>query len=169
MKTATDAIKHYSIHYLEERYGMIARSLEKLPQDQLWVKPNASSNSMGNLVLHLCGNIRQYVISGLGGAEDIRERDQEFAENPGLTLDSILGQLRRTLDEVYEVIRESDESKLLQMRNVQGYEMNGVGILTHVVEHFSYHTGQIAFYTKLILNEDLGFYSGRNLNTKNTD
>lgn len=168
MRTTTEAIKHYSIHYLEERFGMIEASLRMFPQDQLWVKPNPASNSMGNLVLHLCGNIRQYVISGLGGEADTRERDLEFTAKPDATLDAILGTLRETLDKSIEVIVRTEEHELLIMRTVQGYEMNGVGILTHVVEHLSYHTGQIAFYTKLRLNEDLGFYRDRNLNTKNT-
>lgn len=167
MTTSAEAIIYYSIHYLQERLGMVEDCLSRMTEEMVWEKPNPVSNSMGNLVLHLCGNIRQYVIAGLGGAEDDRRRDDEFFTRPARTTEELKQDLRSVIIEASAVIRECSEDELLRMREVQGYNMNGVGILIHVVEHLSYHTGQIAYYTKLKLDEDLGFYAGRNLNTKN--
>jgi len=122
---------------------------------------------VGNLLLHLCGNIRQYAISSLGNTSDVRERDKEFSADGGYSKSGLLQKLIATIEEAKRIIQNVSEVELLKKRKVQGYIYSGLGIIIHVTEHYSYHTGQIIFWTKLLKNKDLNFYAGVNLNIKN--
>ncbi|NNE28987.1 MAG: DUF1572 family protein, partial [Saprospiraceae bacterium] len=124
------------------------------------------SNSVGILIQHLCGNITQYIHSSLGGQPDSRRRDQEFVTSQRSS-EELLEELRTTIQKALEVINNCPQKELLRFRNVQGFQLSGMGIIIHVVEHLSYHTGQIAFWTKNLKNQDLGFYEGMDLNMKN--
>lgn len=148
---------------MDESTRMLRTAFDELDEADLWKRPNAASNSVGNLILHLCGNIRQYAISALGGTEDLRERDAEFAARAGYDKAALLEKLLATVDQAKETIRNADAENLLRVRSVQGFRLSGLGIVLHVVEHYSYHTGQIAFWTKLLKDKDLGFYAGIDL------
>ncbi len=152
---------------LDENTEKIGKCLDMLTEDEIWKHPNHSSNSIGNLILHLCGNIRQYAISSLSGTEDVRERDKEFSKQAYVAKKELFEKLAQTVDEAKHVIEQADVDNLLRKRHVQGYHFSGMGIIIHVTEHYSYHTGQIALLTKLWKNEDLGFYAGIDLNVKN--
>jgi uncharacterized damage-inducible protein DinB len=155
------------IHHLHEYTKRVNTCLQLLTEEQAWQKPNASSNSITNLMLHLCGNMTQYVLSSLGGVPDNRERDKEFAADGGYTKDELFAKLSTIVSKVIEVIQQQDEPSLLKTRSVQGFSMTGLSIILHITEHYSYHTGQIALLTKLMTNKDLGFYKGLDLNKKN--
>ncbi len=152
---------------INENTPRIEKCLNHLTEEEIWQKPNSSSNSVGNLMLHLCGNIRQYIISSLGGEEDKRTRKREFTETKSLNKSELLKKLTDTVHIACRTIRNLSEEDLLEMRSVQGFNYSGIGNIIHVVEHYSYHTGQIAFWTKLLKDRDLGFYDGINLNLKN--
>lgn len=152
---------------MEESMRMIRKSLEMLSEENIWQRPNTASNSIGNIMLHLCGNIRQYAIASLGGEADIRERDKEFGARSGWRKDDLLKKLEDATARAIAIIAEADHANLLKVRKVQGFNLSGIGIIMHVVEHLSYHTGQIAFWTKCLKDTDLGFYSGTDLNLKN--
>ncbi len=156
-----------ALYRMDESTRMISKSLAEVSEDKIWQKPNDSLNSIGNLILHLCGNITQYVISSLGETEDTRNRDEEFSSNKFLTKEELLVKLNATVDTAKRVIFDANEKQLLQLKSVQGFTFSGVGIIMHVVEHYSYHTGQIAFWVKQLTNKDLGFYDGQDLNKKN--
>ena len=158
---------NHSINRLEENTKKVSQCFDELDEKDIWIHPNKSSNSIGNLTLHLCGNIRQYIISSMGGKEDIRERDLEFSTQGGLTKSELLGKLTAIINEAKSIINSADSASLLKVRSVQGYEYSGLGIIYHVVEHYSYHTGQVIFFTKLLKNKDMAFYAGINLNRKN--
>ena len=139
----------------------IERCLDTLAAADIWWRPNPASNSIGNLLLHLAGNARQWIISGVGGATDTRARASEFAadESAGLSAAELRAHLRATLAEVDAVLARLDPSALLEPRTIQGRA--GVTILEavfHVVEHFSMHTGQIILLTKQRTARDLTFY-----------
>jgi uncharacterized damage-inducible protein DinB len=146
---------------------MIRKCFESLSAEDIWERPNKASNSIGNLMLHLKGNITQYAIAGLGGEEDIRDREGEFNATSGYGKDELLRMLGDTLERAKSYITGCGVEELLRIRQVQGFHMSGTGIIVHVVEHLSYHTGQIAFWTKILKDKDLGFYEGRDLNIKN--
>ena len=156
-----------ALYRLDESTRMIKKSLEDISEDELWLKPNESLNSIANLILHLCGNITQYIISSLGETEDIRNRDLEFSANTGGNKSDLLGKLEETVETAKRVIFDATQEQLLKIRSVQGFSFSGIGVIIHVVEHYSYHTGQIAFWNKQLKNKDLGFYDGRDLNVKN--
>jgi uncharacterized damage-inducible protein DinB len=117
-------------------------------------------------VLHLSGNVRQYIVATLGGVPDARERQAEFDEKGPLPTAELLGRLEKTMAEASTVIDRLEAPALLQSYRVQGFVETGLSILLHVVEHFSYHTGQIAYIVKSRKNVDLGFYRGRDLNKR---
>ncbi len=152
-----------SLHYLHLNTPRIEKCLGELSEEEVWQRPNEASNSVGNLILHLCGNIRQYIVSGLGQQPDTRARSVEFSVTEGFSKAELLQKLNETLQLADTVIQAADENNLLTERTVQGFTMTGLAIVVHVVEHYSYHTGQIAFWTKQLRNQDLGFYAGINL------
>jgi uncharacterized damage-inducible protein DinB len=135
----------------------IVRCLQRLSEEEIWWRPNPASNSAGNLVLHLCGNVRQWIISGLGGAEDRRERDREFAERGPILREALVTQLRRTVRDACRVLAKLSDDSLSRKYEIQGYRATGLDAVFHVAEHFGYHTGQIIYITKLKRAQDLKF------------
>lgn len=141
----------------KEHLPHIVKCLGQLSEEDIWWRPNGESNSAGNLVLHLCGNVRQWIISGLGGAEDHRERDLEFSEHGPIPRKALIARLQTTVREACAVIDGVSETSLSQRYAIQGYHVTKLGAVFHVVEHFAYHTGQIIFITKLKRGKDLKF------------
>jgi len=156
-----------SIYRLDESTRMIKISLDSISESDIWKKPNESSNSIGNQIAHICGNMTQYIIASLGEQDDYRNRDEEFSMTGGFTKIQLIHKLEDTVNKARLVLNECNKKQLIKKRIVQGYNLSGIGIVMHAVEHYSYHTGQIAFWTKLMTNKDLGFFDGRDLNTKN--
>ncbi len=135
----------------------IACCLNLLSDKQIWWRPHPTSNSVGNLVLHLVGNVRQWIISGLGGAPDRRERDKEFAERGLIPRSALLARLQTTVAEACRVLKWLTAEDLARTHPIQGFRVTGLQAILHVTEHLAYHTGQIIFVTKLKRGEDLGF------------
>ncbi len=165
----SDFIKEFiaqSIYRIKLSSERVEKSFLLLNEEDIWKRPNEASNSIGNLILHLCGNITQYIISSLGGKPDNRQRDMEFSTKTGFTKNELSDKLSAVIKEATEIIQNVSEEELLRIRSVQGFEISGIAIVVHVVEHYSYHTGQIAFWTKLLKDKDLGFYAGIDLNKK---
>ncbi len=136
----------------------IERCLERLSDEQVWWRAAAESNSVGNLLLHLSGNARQWIVSGLGGLPDERVRQAEFDARVGAARAALLGGLRQTLDEVDAVLDKLAPASLLERRQIQGHEVSMLDAIFHVVEHFSMHTGQIILIAKMLTESDLRFY-----------
>ena len=136
----------------------IERCLEKLTDEQIWWRANEESNSIGNLILHLCGNARQWIVCGVGGQPDNRNRDAEFAQRDAIARDELLTLLRSTLAEVETTLRNLDPAVLLEHRQIQGNDVDILEAVFHVTEHFSMHTGQIIMLTKMLTASDLRFY-----------
>lgn len=136
----------------------IEASIAAVDDEQVWRRANDASNSIGNLVLHLSGNVRQWIVSGLGGAPDSRDRDAEFAERGPLPRGELLDQLRATIGETDAVLASFDPALLGETRLIQGREVIAFDAVYHVVEHFSMHTGQIILLAKALAGRDLRFY-----------
>lgn len=136
----------------------LERCLEKLTDEQVWWRPNPESNSIGNLLLHISGNARQWIVSGLGGDPDNRQRQTEFDERDVIPRDELLGRLRTTAADVDNVLATFDPARLLDKFLIQGRETTALSAIFHVTEHISMHTGQIIFITKHITSHDLHFY-----------
>ena len=162
-----DEFINQSVYRINENTRRILMCLKEIDETEMWQRSNKNSNSLGNIILHLCGNITQYAISCLGETEDIRMRDKEFSAKDGFTKNELSQKLESTVDEAVRIIEGLNEERLLKTYSVQGFDLTGIGIIIHVTEHYSYHTGQIAFRIKQLNDKDLGFYSGVNLNVKN--
>ena len=146
--------RYFGSEYLPK----IRRCVRELSDEDLWWRPNAESNSVGNLLLHLAGNVRQWVVSGIGAEADVRERQAEFDADRGLARDELLDRLEDALRQVDRVLAQLSPDRLLERRSIQGREVTVLEALYHAVEHFGMHTGQIIYIAKLRTGADLRFY-----------
>jgi uncharacterized damage-inducible protein DinB len=146
-------------HLMQEYLPWLRACLARLSEAEVWWRPNEKSNSIGNLILHLCGNIRQWIIHGVGGAADRRDRPAEFAAREFFSKAELLAKLESTLAEVDAVLANLPVEKLTEPRVIQGFDVTVLRAIFHVVEHFSYHTGQIIYITKMRTGEDLKFWN----------
>jgi uncharacterized damage-inducible protein DinB len=144
---------------LQKMASAIHTCFDKLDNEQVWRRNSPVENSLGNLVLHLCGNARQWIGSYVGGLDDIRNRPQEFAEREQISSEALLQQLDQTVELAVRVIQEVDPKRLVERVPVQdGQYCSVLQAIYHVVGHFQQHTGQIIFVTKLWTSQDLGLY-----------
>ena len=144
---------------LELSLSRIEACLGKLTEEQVWARGSENENAIGNLVLHLAGNVRQWIVAGVGGAADTRQRDGEFSACGGSSIPELQERLRGTVGEAAAVIAAVAPERLAERVVIQKYDVSVLEAIYHVVEHFSMHTGQIIFATKLLTGSDLGFYS----------
>jgi uncharacterized damage-inducible protein DinB len=145
---------------VREMWPRLRAAVEGLSNDQIWWRPNDSSNSIGNLLLHLNGNVRQWILQGLGSIENVRDRDAEFNERGSVPLSDLVLALDRTLHEVDTLLENLSSEDLLRQHEIQVYrDVPAIDAIYHVVEHFAMHYGQILYISKLLRAEDLGFYA----------
>jgi uncharacterized damage-inducible protein DinB len=142
---------------LQKYLPRIVRCLQVLGEEGIWWRPNEASNAAGNIVLHLCGNVRQWIISGLGGAADLRIRAKEFAERGPIPRRALVRQLKQTVENACRVINRIPARKLSQQYTIQGFQVTGLAAIAHVAEHCAYHAGQLIYLTKLQSGKDLKF------------
>ncbi len=153
----------------EEGIPRIEKCLNELSETEVWQRPNEQSNSVGNLILHLCGNVRQWIIAGLGYEADVRHRQTEFDERGPIPKAQLLDKLKALEADARETLAKVKEEELVQIHKVQAFEETGVSILVHVTEHFSYHVGQITYFVKAIKNMDMAYYAGIDLEKKSNN
>jgi uncharacterized damage-inducible protein DinB len=147
---------------LDEYWPRLRGCVESLTDDQVWWRPNEASNSVGNLLLHLNGNVGQWLVRSFNRTEDARDRSAEFAERQRVSRAALLDTLGVTLQNASAVLSRLTEGDLLTTLHIQGHTVRGIDAVYHVVEHFGMHYGQILYITKLVRGEDLGFYSELN-------
>jgi hypothetical protein len=149
----------FSCNKLLDQYWPRLRScVASLTNEQVWWRPNDSSNSIGNLVLHLDGNVRQWLIAPFKHIEDTRDRPAEFGQRAVVPGSVLLAQLAETMNEAAEVLSQLCEADLRSQFEIQGYRVSGLDAVYQVVEHFGLHYGQITYITKMLHDQDLGFY-----------
>jgi hypothetical protein len=149
----------YAPKKLEQLAGRIATCLDTLTEDQIWFRGSANSNSVGNLVLHLGGNVRQWIGYGVGHLPDVRTRDAEFAARGGLSTGELKQLLGTVIAEATGIIRTLEPAQLTRPASIQGYDLTVFEAIIHVIEHFSNHTGQIIYAAKAMTEKDFGFYN----------
>jgi uncharacterized damage-inducible protein DinB len=148
----------FSSAKLKQLASRIDTCLSQLSEEQVWMRGGENENAVGNLVLHLCGNLRQWIVAGVGGEPDVRRRDEEFAARGGVMIGGLRERLQETVAQATAVIDSVRAERLPDRLVIQGYEVSVLEAIYHVVEHFSMHTGQILFVTKMMTGADLGFY-----------
>jgi uncharacterized damage-inducible protein DinB len=148
-----------SRYYLSTEYRIkIRAAVESLPDGALWSRPNAESNSVGNLLLHLAGNVRQWIVSGIGGETDVRHRAAEFQARDGVDAAALLTSLDAVLDDADAVLATLTAADLADSRAIQGRDVNVMEAVYHVVEHFAGHTYQIVLVAKMHSPGAIRFY-----------
>lgn len=153
--TLTDDFLADARSQLEKHLNSMLRCLRQLPEAEIWWRPNRASNSVGNLVLHLSGNVRQWIVCGLGGVADTRQRDREFAEAGPLPRAVLMRLLTQTARDASAVLARLQPEDLQRRRLIQGHDVSGLQAVFDVIAHFSHHSGQIIYVTKLKRGRDL--------------
>jgi len=172
LSAALAFLRHTRFRLREDYLVKIAAALSELTDEQVWWRPNEASNSAGNLILHLSGNVRQWIIAGVGGQPNVRDRASEFAERRQIGKDALLELLTATLDEVDaalakledDVVAAQSDAPLQRECMPQGFAQTVLDAVFHVVEHFSYHTGQIVFIAKWKAADQVRLYDDQQLN-----
>jgi len=135
----------------------IDKCLALLTPEQAWNRPNEVSNSIGNLLLHLNGNVRKRILDTVAGEPFDRDRDAEFATRSG-SVDDAQTILQATVEQARTIIRELPPQRLVDRVDVMGTDTSVIALVSHVVEHFQLHVGQVISQTKLLTGLDLTRY-----------
>lgn len=164
MSCAELIVNEFKRRVFEESYSRIYKCISLIKDNDLWDSPNGNTPSIGSLVLHLCGNGRQWILSGLGTKPDNRDRDNEFLIHKNIKKSDLIFILENLKVNVQLELDKLTDESLKDKVSIQGFVENKLAVLIHVIEHFSYHTGQITTLTKILTNKATGYYRGLDLN-----
>ena len=159
-KATTDAqefIEASRVFLKQDFLRKLKHCVERMSEEDVWWRPNEQSNSVGNLILHLCGNMKEWIVKSIGGEEFERHRDAEFAERRPRPKAELIANIEAAVGEVDRVLEQLPSTRLFERIPVQVYESSRLQVIYHVVEHFSYHLGQILYIYKLRTGRDAGF------------
>ena len=156
--TSDEIFLKFSADKLEQLHGRIQDCMARLSPEQIWTRSSENGNAVGNLVLHLSGNVRQWIGSGVAGLPDHRQRDTEFDTRGGQSSAELAALLKTRVSEAAKIIRAVPAARLTERILPQGYDVTVLEAIAHVVEHFSQHTGQVILLTKLLTGADLAYY-----------
>ena len=157
---------HISRHQLKLKTDRIFKCVEKLTIEQIWSRTHNTENSIGNLIHHLSGSIQQWVLSGIEGRPNERNRDEEFERREPIPTDQLLKRLSETVSQADRVLENLTAPELLSERKVKFYDVTVLEAIYHIVEHLSGHTGQIISATKRMTGASLGFSSSLTRNNE---
>ncbi|HAJ95471.1 MAG TPA: hypothetical protein DCP02_04465 [Actinobacteria bacterium] len=139
---------------INNAFERIIHCLEQLEEEHIWYRPDSEVNSIGIILNHLCGNLRQWIISGIGGLQDIRVRPLEFEDNKKLTKNELTNKFRKIIGDCKETINNFDSSNLLEKRRIQGFNKDALSAIYGTVTHLELHAGQITYITRLTLKSN---------------
>jgi uncharacterized damage-inducible protein DinB len=143
---------------LGQYWPRLRDTVASLSEDQVWWRPNESSNSIGNLILHLNGNVYQWLVASFNKEDDLRDRPQEFSQRSLVPASELLESLGNTMARSEAVLTRLTAADLLAPYDIQGYHVRGLDAVYQVIEHFGLHYGQIIYIAKSLTGRDLGFY-----------
>jgi len=144
-------------HELTKALERIKHCLNQLTDEQVWQRPIESMNSIGNLILHLCGNLRQWIVAGVGGEQDVRQRPQEFSERGPISKVELVRRLNEIVVQAQDGLRKASAQDLLRRRCIQGFDVNGLEAIFDSVPHFRGHAQEIVHMTRLQLGDAYQF------------
>ena len=147
---------------LDQYWPRLRGCVESLTDEQVWWRPNDASNTVGNLLLHLNGNVWQWLVASFNRFDDKLDRPAEFNEREHLPAAKLIERLSATMQQASDVLARLAEADLVAAYEIQGYHVTGLDAVYQVVEHFGLHYGQIVYITKALEGKDLGFYSELN-------
>jgi hypothetical protein len=144
-------------HELDSALKRIKHCLGQLNDEQVWLRSLPNLNSIGNLILHLCGNLRQWILAGIGGASDVRNRSAEFAERGRIPKEELVRRLEAVVEAAKGILARVDARQLADVRRIQGFDVTGLAAIFDSVPHFRGHTQEIIHMTRLQLGEAYKF------------
>ena len=147
---------------IEQDWPRLRSCVEPLTGEQVWWRPNPASNSIGNLILHMNGNMRQWLVASFNRQEDKRNRPAEFNQAGSISASALLDQLGATVEAASQVLARLTPAELMAQYEIQGQRVSGLYAVYQVVEHFAMHYGQILYIAKSLSGKDLGFYGELN-------
>lgn len=156
-------VQQAQLRIIDENINRILKCLDMLSDEQIWLRIHRHTNPIGNLILHLEGNARQWILTSFCDWPDTRQRQLEFESTEKISKNLLKERLNQLAQDLKLCFQKISEQELLDEYEVQCYRETGISILVHVIEHFSYHTGQIAYVTKWLSEKETGFYEGQNL------
>ena len=151
------AVGAAAAHELESALDRIKHCLGQVNDEHVWRRSRPGLNSIGNLILHLCGNLRQWVVAGVGGVPDVRNRPAEFAERGPVPKEELMRSLEAVVGEAKRVLAGVDARQLAGPRRIQGFDVTGVAAIFDSVPHFRGHTQEIVHMTRLQLGDAYQF------------
>lgn len=157
MSDVAVATKDAACNEIDSSFDKIVHCLDQLSDEQAWWRPTPDMNSIANLMLHVSGNMRQWIVAGVGGADDTRNRPQEFAEQGPIAKAELLEGLGATIDEAKTAIRNASHETLLASRRIQAFKVTGIGAIFHSVAHLQGHVQEIVHLTRQQLGSDYKF------------
>lgn len=153
----TSAVTVAACQSLTTSADRIKHCLGQVSDEQVWWRPSNSMNSIGNLILHLCGNVRQWIVAGIGGEPDVRQRPKEFSERGPISKSELLRRLDETLAAAQAALSRASAQELLRRRVIQGFDVTGVEAIFDAVPHFKGHTQEIIHLTRCMLRDSYQF------------
>ncbi len=127
----------------------IENCIDQLDETDIWWRPATGLNAIGNLILHLCGNVGQWMIAGVGGEAYARNRALEFACRDHIPVSQLMKRLRGIIRAADQILSTLDEHDLLEARHIQGYDTSVLAAILHVMTHFEGHAQEIVMITRL--------------------
>jgi hypothetical protein len=150
-------LQNEAIHLLDESFGKIKHCAGQLSEQQIWFRPAPALNSIGNLLLHIAGNLEQWVVCGVGGKADTRDRNAEFSANGSTSVTELLHTVEDAISQAKAAIQSVSTATATATRQIQGFDVTVVGAIMHSVPHFVGHTHQVIYITRLQLGDAYQF------------
>ncbi len=157
LESLSNAVGNEASDELDGALRKIKHCVNQLTDDQLWWRPSESMNSVANLLLHLCGNLRQWIVSGVGGTADVRERQKEFDERSSAPKTELMQQIEDVVAQAKAALSEMSAEELLRVRRIQGFDVTGMQAIFESVAHFRGHTQEIVHMTRCQLGNSYEF------------
>lgn len=147
-----------SCYLLDQSLVKIHHCLRQMSDEQIWWRPQESLNSVGNLILHMGGNLRQWSVVGIGGLPDDRDRPSEFLASRRLPRQELVAGLDGAVAQAQQLFRPLSADQLLQQRRIQEFDVTVLRAICHTVSHFVGHSHQIIYLTRLALGDRYEFH-----------
>ncbi|MGI9472824.1 MAG: DUF1572 family protein [Rubripirellula sp.] len=144
-------------HELQDAIGKICHCLGQLSDDEIWWRPDEFQNSIANLILHNCGNLRQWIVSGIGGSPDHRNRPQEFSQRDRIPRTHLIKMLHTIAKDVNQTLANASRQQLLHQHDIQGFQVSGMQAAIESVAHFRGHTQEIIHNTRSLRGAEYQF------------
>lgn len=155
----SDGFRNEACFTLDYSRDRMVHCLRQLTDEQIWWRPNDQMNAAGNIVLHVCGNLRQWIVVNLTGQPDDRDRPAEFACREPIAGETLIAKLTATVDQAKAAIEGAEDAELLRVRFVQVAECTGMGAVWHSVSHLEGHAQEMIYITRLQRGEAYQFQS----------